>query len=55
MLDLSLAKAIPLAWPTENGRVEFRAAFFNGSTIRGSTIRGLPTPTTTWPHPHSAS
>ncbi|HTS57678.1 MAG TPA: TonB-dependent receptor [Terriglobales bacterium] len=27
--DLSLAKAVPLAWPTENGRVEFRAAFFN--------------------------
>jgi hypothetical protein len=28
--DLSIAKAIPLAWPTEKGRVEFRAAFFNG-------------------------
>jgi len=27
--DLSLAKAIPLAWPTEYGKVEFRAAFFN--------------------------
>ena len=29
LLDLSLAKAISLAWPKENGRVEFRVAFFN--------------------------
>jgi hypothetical protein len=27
--DLSLAKTIRLAWPTEDGKVEFRAAFFN--------------------------
>ena len=27
--DLSLSKGIPVGWPTENSRVEFRTAFFN--------------------------